>query len=62
MDKKIIENVIFIIVGVVILLVVELQLIQFSEIIVIILGLIGFLALVNGVFGLYNAIKHKNEN
>lgn len=59
MDKKIIENVIFIIVGVVILLVVELQLIQFSEIIVIILGLIGFLALVNGAFGLYNVIKQK---
>lgn len=59
MDKKIIENVIFIIVGVVILLVVELQLMQFSEIIVIILGLVGFLALVNGAFGLYNALKHK---
>jgi hypothetical protein len=59
MDKKIIENVIFIIVGVAILLVVELQLMQFSEIIVIILGLVGFLALVNGAFGLYNALKHK---
>jgi len=59
MDKKIIENVIFIIVGAAILLVVELQLIHFSEIIVIILGLVGFLALVNGAFGLYNALKHK---
>ncbi|WP_321423265.1 hypothetical protein [uncultured Methanobacterium sp.] len=59
MDKKIIENAIFIIVGVAILLVVELQLIQFSEIIMIILGLIGFLALVNGAFGLYNALRHK---
>lgn len=59
MNKKIIENVIFIIVGIAILLVAELQLMHLSEIIVIILGLVGFLALVNGAFGLYNVLKHK---
>ncbi len=59
MNKKLVENIIFIVVGVVILVVVELPLMKFTEIITIILGLVGFLALIQGCFGLYTVLRHK---
>lgn len=57
--NQIIKNVIFIIVGAAIFLSVELQIIKLSEILTIIVGLIGFLAMIDGVFGLYKNLKHK---
>jgi uncharacterized membrane protein len=63
MDKKIVENVLFIIVGVILLGVVELKLINLTDILTIIVGFIGFAALLNGAFGLYNIIRsEKHEN
>jgi hypothetical protein len=57
MREKILENVLFIVAGVVVLLAVELKFIQLNEIIMIILGFVGFAALLNGAYGLYNTLK-----
>lgn len=61
MNKKIIESIIYIIVGTVILLAIEFKFIQFAELINIILGFIGFAALLNGLFGLYSTFSSKSS-
>ena len=61
MDKDIIKNVLFIIVGAVLLGIVELKLFQFNEIITLVIGFIGFVGVVDGIFGLYNVFKKKGD-
>lgn len=61
MNRKIIESIIYIIVGAAILLTVELKFIQFAELINIILGFIGFAALLNGFFGLYSTFTQNSS-
>ncbi|MCE5214984.1 MAG: hypothetical protein LLF83_09740 [Methanobacterium sp.] len=57
MREKIVENVLFIIAGVIVLLAVELKFIHLNEIIMIVLGFVGFAALLNGAYGLYNTLS-----
>jgi len=57
MNGDITKNLVFIVVGVILIVIVELKLFHLNETITLILGLIGFVALVEGVFGLYNLIK-----
>lgn len=56
MDKKL-ENILFIVVGAVLLVVVEFKLIHLAELLVLALGFIGFAAILNGVFGFYNMYR-----
>lgn len=51
------ENLLFIVAGAIVLAAVEFKLINLTEILMIVLGFIGFAALLNGVFGLYNTFK-----
>ena len=60
--NKIIESILYIIVGVIILIVVEFKIIQFAELITLILGFVGFAALLNGVFGIFSALTQKKES
>lgn len=57
MREKIIENLLFIIAGAIVIAAVELKLINLTEIVMVILGFIGFAALLNGVYGLYNSLR-----
>lgn len=57
MREKLVEYSLFTIAGVIVLAAVELKFIHVSEIFMIILGFIGFVALLHGVFGLYNTLK-----
>lgn len=59
--NKIAENSIYIVVGAILMLVAEFKLVNLSEILVIIIGFVGFAALLNGVFGFYNLYK-KSSN
>ena len=61
MDQDIVKNIFFIIIGAVLLGIVELNVIQLNEIIMLVLGIIGFLALIDGIFGLYNALRKETE-
>lgn len=61
MNKKV-ENLIFVIVGAILLVLVEFKLIHLAEILAIILGFIGFAALLNGAFGLYNLYRQSSSN
>ena len=61
MEREIIKNIFFIIIGAVLIGIVELKVIQLNEIIMLVLGLIGFIALVDGIFGLYNALRTETE-
>lgn len=53
MNKKV-ENSIYIIIGAILIVIVELKLIHLAEILALTLGFIGFAALLKGAFGLYN--------
>lgn len=57
MREKLVEYSLFTIAGIIVLVAVELKFIHVSEILMIILGFIGFVALLHGIFGLYNTIK-----
>lgn len=63
MNREIVKNIFFIVIGAVLLGIVEFMVFQLTEIIVFIIGFVGFLALIDGIFGLYNTIRneHKNE-
>ncbi|GEM_PF-2826049 len=58
MDQKIYRNIILIIVGVILLVVSEFKLIQLPEFINLLVGLIGFVMLIDGVYELYQFLKH----
>lgn len=60
MDKKV-ENMLFIVIGAILLIVVELKLVYLTEILLLVLGFMGFAALLNGAFGFYN-IYRKDSN
>ena len=60
--NKIAENTIYIIIGAILLLITEFKLLNLSEIITIIIGFVGFAALLNGVFGFYNLYKKPDEH
>ncbi len=55
--EKLVEYSLFTIAGVAVLAAVELKLIHENEILMFIIGFIGFVALLQGVFGLYNTLK-----
>jgi len=57
MNGNLIKNLGFVVVGAILVAIVELKLFHFNETITLIMGLIGFVALVEGVFGLYNLIR-----
>jgi hypothetical protein len=57
MREKLVENILFIVAGAIVLLAVELKLIHLNEILMIVLGFIGFAALLNGAYGLYNTLS-----
>ena len=61
MDQDIAKNVLFVVIGAVLLVIVELKLYQFNEIISLVLGFIGFFGVVDGIFGLYNIFKKNGE-
>ena len=61
MDRDIMKNIFFIIIGIVLLGIVELKVMQLTEIIMLVLGLIGFVALIDGIFGLYNALRTETK-
>jgi hypothetical protein len=50
MDRKILRNIILIIVGVILLVVSEFKLIQLPEFLNLLLGLIGFVILIDGIY------------
>ena len=58
MDQKIYRNIILIIVGVILLVVSEFKLIQLPEFINLLVGLIGFVMLIDGIYELYQFLKH----
>ena len=58
MDQKIYRNIILIIVGVILLVVSEFKLIQLPEFINLLVGWIGFVMLIDGVYELYQFLKH----
>lgn len=58
MDQKIYRNIILIIVGIILLVVSEFKLIQLPEFINLLVGLIGFVMLIDGVYELYQFLKH----
>jgi len=58
MDQKIYRNIILIIVGVILLVVSEFKLIQLPDFINLLVGLIGFVMLIDGVYELYQFLKH----
>jgi hypothetical protein len=57
MDRKILRNIILIIVGVVLLVVTEFKLIQLPDFLNLLLGLIGFVILIDGIYELYKVLK-----
>ncbi|MGA2677242.1 MAG: hypothetical protein ABSE83_10155 [Methanobacterium sp.] len=57
MDRKILRNIILIIVGVILLVVSEFKLIQLPEFLNLLLGLIGFVILIDGIYELYKILK-----
>jgi len=57
MNREIMKNIIFVILGGILLIIVELKLIQLNEILLLILGFIGFVAFIDGIFGLYHILK-----
>ncbi|MDD1774061.1 MAG: hypothetical protein LUQ24_00875 [Methanobacterium sp.] len=57
MREKLVEYILFTIAGAIVLAAVELKIVHVSEIIMIVLGFVGFVALLHGVFGLYNTFK-----
>ena len=58
MDQKIYRNIILIIVGVILLVVSEFKLIQLPDFINLLVGLIGFVMLIDGIYELYQFLKH----
>ncbi len=61
MNRDLVKNLVFIVIGAILVVIVELKLFQNNQTLMLILGLIGFVALVDGVFGLYNIIKNGQE-
>jgi len=61
MNNDIVKNVLFIVIGAVLLSIVELKLFQFNEIITLIIGFIGFIGVVDGIFGLYNVFTKNGD-
>lgn len=59
MNKKLIESLLFMVVGLAMFLVVELKYLQFTELFMILMGFIGLAAVFNGIFGFYEAIHYK---
>ncbi len=57
MERNILRNIILIIVGVILLVIAEFNLISLPEFINLLVGLIGFVILVDGVYELYKALK-----
>jgi hypothetical protein len=57
MDRKILRNIILIIVGVILLVVTEFKLIQLPDFLNLLLGLIGFVILIDGIYELYKVLK-----
>jgi uncharacterized membrane protein HdeD (DUF308 family) len=57
MDQKIIRNIVLIVVGVILLVVAEFSLIQLPELLNLIIGLVGFILLVDGVYEIYQLFK-----
>ena len=57
MNQKIYRNIILIIVGVILLVVTEFKLIQLPEFLNLLLGLIGFIILIDGIYELYKILK-----
>jgi len=57
MNQKIYRNIILIIVGVILLVVTEFKLIQLPDFFNLLLGLIGFVILIDGIYELYKLLK-----
>ncbi len=57
MNQKIYRNIILIIVGVILLVVTEFKLIQLPDFLNLLLGLIGFIILIDGIYELYKILK-----
>ncbi len=62
MENEILENILFVIAGGLVLVALEIKLVQIPEIFLIILSFIGFAALLQGIFGLYNVFTSKEED
>ena len=61
LNQKILRNIILIIAGAIILGVVEFKLIQLPEILMLLLSVIGFIVLVDGIYELYKTLRHKDS-
>jgi hypothetical protein len=61
MEQKYMKNGLFIVAGLILITAVELKLLQLNELFVLIVGFIGFAALLNGAFGLYYSYKANEE-
>ena len=57
MDQKIIRNIVLIVVGVILLVVAEFSLIQLPELLNLLIGLVGFILLVDGAYEIYQLFK-----
>jgi hypothetical protein len=61
MVKAIVKNVCYIVIGAILLGIVYLKLMVLSELLMLLIGIVGFMVLVNGIFGLYNIIRPETE-
>jgi len=61
MNQKISRDIILIVAGAIILAVGQFKLIQLPEILTLLLSLIGFIVLVDGIYELYKTLRHKDS-
>jgi hypothetical protein len=61
MEQKMMSNILYIVAGIIIITTIELKLIHLNELLMLVIGFIGFAALLNGIFGLYTDLKGHKE-
>ena len=61
MNQKISRDIILVVAGAIILAVGQFKLIQLPDILTLLLSLIGFIVLVDGIYELYKTLRHKDS-
>jgi len=61
MNQKISRDIILIVAGAIILVIGQFKLIQLPDILTLLLSLIGFIVLVDGIYELYKTLRHKDS-
>ena len=61
MERRILKNSLFVVAGIILLAVIELNLVNLTDLLMLIVGFIGFATLLNGAYGLYYAYKTPDE-